>query len=257
MTGFEAFFILGFLVIAFIVQTLPLIWIFTVGLRQNNIRIGRFSLLLLLFSITPSFFCFGYVYLSERLKTSSASWNTLWLASDFALGYTFIQTTMVFLFVVSGYATEIITDWIPRRIYRLDEPLYKGQPFLTVVRIIVFMSPLIIGLYYLGNCSFITGHWLEPLLFGKSGQLISFSPLDALFLGSCNFVPIGSADVVAHPVKISNAYLHITSTLSNLGISSAISQFIAIVLPAISFLADILGIYLYIESRRSRKKRAG
>ncbi len=193
-------------------------------------------------------------YQGLRRDLEPPSWETVTSAIDFILGYILLMAVYFLVpFILMGVLTVIVSP-IHSRFRRLQTVGTASD----VGAILLFFA--MIGFYvstFLGNCSLkVVDNWFQTILFGSAGQtILPLGSLGEWFGNPCNVTTLDKmANVASHPIAASKAFLHFENVLSGLGLDQQLSRLISFILPWLSPIADILGIYLFIESRFSRKK---
>ncbi len=205
-------------------------------------------------------------FISVIIWTSSVSTSVFWLVNYIKLRTTSSIITMeevkILLDIALGNTFEFFALHIAASIFMIVFlPSYLLQDlFPKLSKILAFLGILIIGLglfiyisvgikdMFAGTCQLMGMYKpFESFLFGDSPTL------DSLFL-SCKgagFFTIAD-DVYTHPVKISLAYKHFSFIFSTWGISPAASKTLAILLPIISLVADVIAIVGFVEAKKKK-----
>lgn len=177
-------------------------------------------------------FYWALYYLSARRELDNISLENLFAIFDIAVGHSLIWFVGISVFILFNYLFIFKTgSW---------EVLLLTIVFIMLILVIFFYSPI-------NDCfKYKVAEQYQSFMFGKSDALYSIDETNNCVVHDVPF------DINAHPVKISHAFTHFSSVFRAWGVNSFASSVFSAMLLIVSFIADVLGILGFIESRKRK-----
>jgi len=181
------------------------------------------------------------------------TWETARSALDFSLGYIFLRGMMLLSIMLPLMILSMALGTILR--------LTRSGNADTIWGIALGLIGLLAcGLYFatfFGKCSFYSvDAWFQSTLFGSNSSPLALRlTFEAWFGNPCGVLRIDAADIISHPISASRAYSHLEAILREMHLGDQLARVLSPLIPWLGLAADILSIYMFLESRMSRRKR--
>jgi hypothetical protein len=212
------------------------------------------TLFFVLFSvIIPALGTWGYIYKFSREKQGiAASISSITTSLDVAISFLISISPFILLFIVAF----TLIGKICRKIVFNNNPYSQGPEMLAGL-ILIISFYFLYGIAIFGNCLFfdIFGFG-QRVFFHDAGPVIDTTDSDdSLFEVSpkCSRVYIEDVNIYNTSLKLSNFYTRPINLSIPFNPGGVMKDLIDLLLKIISPIADILGIYHFIESRRKKK----
>lgn len=233
----------------FISLSIISIWIAASIEKHSGSKLAILFFVFFVSIIFPTFAFWGTTYTLLRTTGEEASYFSMITSLDFSGGLVLSIAPLVSLFIIIYFVIYKINYKFLLR----NAQDTRGAEMTTNIVVIILIAALY-GISTLGNCLLyeITGFG-QHAFFDYDGPTINIIALDSSLFTitpKCNLVDLENINIYSSPIRMSN---FLSTNISNTGAS--MKEIINILIKIISPIADIVGIYQFIESRFNKKKK--